>query len=121
MIAAEQKLQLDLSWALDAVEGDRDLLKEVVADVMTETPFQLKELEASCRAADGAQIARTAHTLKGSVGILGRGRAWELAGIIEQMGYSGQAEEACQALHRLIYELEQLKGFFAKPHWEQYV
>lgn len=115
----EQTGLFDLTWAMDALDGDMDLLKEVVSDVLDEAPGQLNDLQLSYRSANSAQMARNAHALKGSLGTLGQGRVWALAARLEQMGYKGEIEEAGDLLTRLANELEKLRVFFSKPHWEQ--
>ena len=45
MESSGKNVLFDLSWAIDALDGDVGLLKEVVSDVMDETPGQLDDLE----------------------------------------------------------------------------
>ncbi|MBX3437977.1 MAG: response regulator, partial [Planctomycetaceae bacterium] len=58
---------VDWNSALQVVQGDRELLTEVVGAVLEEVPRLLRELEQAIDAGDARSIQRLAHTIKGNM------------------------------------------------------
>jgi len=81
---------MPLSWdhaaALQRVDGDAELLAELVEIFLDDYPRHLAALQRSLAQKDYAALHKAAHTLKGSLGYLGAGEGEQLAAAIEQAG-----------------------------------
>jgi HPt (histidine-containing phosphotransfer) domain-containing protein len=77
---------LDEEGMLERVDGNRDLLREVVGLFLAAYPRQREELRAAIERGDAGEVARVAHTIKGSVAFFCAGPAVELARGLEMMG-----------------------------------
>ncbi len=73
----------DREAALKLVEGDAELLAEVIGVSLTELPRQLDDLEQAISRADVTAARRHAHTLKGTAGTLGATRLREASYAME--------------------------------------
>lgn len=95
---------------LEQVDGDRDLLKELIDIFSGQTRQQLQILRESVAAKDAPTVRRAAHTIKGSVANFGAQPAFELAFCLEQMGADGALDQAPAALDALAAELVRLES-----------
>ena len=73
--------------ALERVDGDEPLLRELIQIFLEETPKQLALLQQAIETANPEHIERTAHSLKSELGYLGLPNAAEKAKDLEQMGH----------------------------------
>ena len=103
----------DFDAALDHVEGDRELLDEVVRIFSDECPRKMEEIRNSIRAADPLLLERAAHSLKGAASNLCAAGVMHFAEDLEQSarakdvsraGTQFQSLEA--AVKKLLNELE---------------
>lgn len=82
-------LPIDKTKALEIVDGDEDLYRELVRMLLDEAIRETTEIEKALQAGDARTVERTAHSLKGAAANLAaepiRSIAWEL----EQAGRSG--------------------------------
>ena len=74
----------DADRALARLEGDRRLLREMIAIFRTESSMLMTAIRRAAARADLNALARSAHTLKGATGTLGAPRAFEAARRVEQ-------------------------------------
>jgi CheY-like chemotaxis protein/HPt (histidine-containing phosphotransfer) domain-containing protein len=74
-----------INWqhAMETVDGDRDLLRELIAVFSEETPRLLRGLEAALAAGDAPTAERLVHTMKGSVRPFSATAAFDLAHQVE--------------------------------------
>jgi CheY-like chemotaxis protein len=98
----------DLSTAISGVEGDRELLVELLAIFAEDGPGQLRAVRDAVSRSDEAALAFAAHTLKGSLRALGAGKAAALAERLEQLGREGGFGGAPGLLAALESEIEQV-------------
>jgi two-component system sensor histidine kinase/response regulator len=108
---------LDQAAALAQMDGDPDLLAEMAGVLLQDCPRQLAAIRTAITHGDSKLLERTAHKLKGSLGIFGAKQAFEAALCLENMASEGdliRAEEAFAvlevALKRLTPDLEGLAG-----------
>ena len=102
------KCDYDWSIALETVQGDRDLLRELVSTYATESPQLLRQMHSAIATGDAKLLQRAAHTLKSSLRYFGGGRLVELAFTLENQGRAGTVTDAAP----LLADLEsQLPGF----------
>jgi CheY-like chemotaxis protein/HPt (histidine-containing phosphotransfer) domain-containing protein len=104
----------DREQALASVEGDLELLKEVVTIFLEEYPKTIKDIRDAIDGTDSHRLNRSAHALKGSVGNFGARKAYDLALRLELMGKSGDLTGADEAFHVLADEMERLKATLAE-------
>jgi signal transduction histidine kinase/DNA-binding response OmpR family regulator len=104
----------DREQALASVEGDLELLKEVVTIFLEEYPKTIKDIRDAIDGTDSHRLNRSAHALKGSVGNFGARKAYDLALRLELMGKSGDLTGADEAFHVLADEMERLKTTLAE-------
>ena len=110
---------VDISAALQSVEGDQDLLVDLFEAFQQDYPKQLTELQDAIGAGDAERMAQVAHSLKGAVGYFGAQTVHALAYRLETMGYQAELEGASSILQQLERELERLSAFVAETNWAQ--
>jgi len=88
---------IDWQQALDAIEGNRELLGELIGIFREECPKLRSEIATSLQSGDLPGLRRAAHTLKGALGHLAAGNGVQLAQQIEDHARRGSAE----AIHPL--------------------
>jgi signal transduction histidine kinase/CheY-like chemotaxis protein len=86
----------DSARALESVDGDESLLRELVQIFLEEIPHQLANLQKGIEASDLEQIERTAHSLKGELGCLGLMDAAQKARDLERMGHERAVQPAAE-------------------------
>jgi HPt (histidine-containing phosphotransfer) domain-containing protein len=100
---------MDWAKALEVVQGDRALLKDMIDAFLEEYPRMLDDIRLSIATSDRAVLQRAAHTVKGSMRYFGAHVAFDRAYELECMGREGIFDGAPQQLQRLETELLRLK------------
>jgi HPt (histidine-containing phosphotransfer) domain-containing protein len=102
---------------LAELDGDEELLSELIDTMRDEAPKLLHEVRVAVEAGDAALVGRAAHTLKGAVSNFGARAAADAALCLERMGRSGDLGDVSPALATLevemallITELDQAAG-----------
>ena len=98
----------DPSVVLNRVDGDRELLREVVMLFFEDTPKLLTEMRAAIDRGDARALERAAHTLKGSISNFGVPSAVAPALRLEQMARAGELAPALAAWEQLQLQVNQL-------------
>ena len=98
----------DREAMLAELDGDTELLLELVATMKDEAPKLLHELRMAVDAADAALVGRAAHTLKGAVSNFGARDAADAALRLERMGRAGDLADVASALASLESEMRTL-------------
>jgi two-component system sensor histidine kinase/response regulator len=98
----------DMATALQRVDGDRDLLDEIIRIFMDECPRMIADLQQAFDAGDLRKIERSAHTLKGSASNLGATVVSLSAADMEAKSHAGDLGGAKAALTRLQREVKSL-------------
>jgi HPt (histidine-containing phosphotransfer) domain-containing protein len=91
------------------IEGDLDLLREIVSLFLADYPRRLGELKDAVTRGDSDAVSSVAHSIKGSVGSLAAQPCYEAAQRLERMGISGDLTAAGAACAALEAEVERLK------------
>lgn len=99
----------DRQAMLDEVEGDEDLLEEVLQIFLEHTPKQLKELRRAVEAGDALQVQEQAHSLKGAAASIKAETMRAAALEMELAGRNRALEGAGALLEDLAREFERLK------------
>lgn len=100
---------IDWRKALDSLDGNRQLLGELVTIFKEECPKWRREIEASLAAGDATVLRRAAHTLKGSLAHLAAERGRVMAEQIELKAREQNLQAAHELWPRLQAELDKLE------------
>ena len=73
----------DLTIALETVEGDRELLREILQITVDEDRQMLQQLDAAISANDAALVRRLAHTIKGGAQSIAASETRDASALIE--------------------------------------
>jgi len=98
----------DISVALENVDGDHQLLHELVHVMLEDTPHILQRLQQAVNERDPQAIRLAAHSLKSSVAILGASAAAEAAAQLESAGQSGEIQNPERLYDDLSNRIDQL-------------
>jgi CheY-like chemotaxis protein/HPt (histidine-containing phosphotransfer) domain-containing protein len=112
--AAETGPALDEAAALAYAGDDRELLSELLGIFLADGPEHLQALRDAVAGTDPAALMRAAHTLSGSLRVLGAGAAIALVGRLEGLGREGRLEGAAALLARFEPELERVRDAAAE-------
>ncbi|MBI3667208.1 MAG: response regulator [Acidobacteria bacterium] len=102
-------LVLDKNDFLARVNGNAELMKDLVRVFLTECPKSFARIEKAVAARDSKALEFSAHSLKGSLGNFSARSAFEAALQLEMMGRRGDLTDAEQAYFKLHEEIERLK------------
>ena len=111
---AEAKLlapaDLPFEWdaALESVGGDEAMLRELAEMFFVECPKLMQQIREHIAGADGPELRRAAHTLKGSAHVFGAEATAEAAHRLEEIGREGAFADAREALALLEDEVGRL-------------
>ena len=99
---------IDWKDALNRVRGDVDLLRELTVIFLDELSKWRASLRDGVTRSDAELIGRTAHTLKGSLGMFAAANAYAAAEHLEGLVRNGMSADAPATLARLERELDAL-------------
>lgn len=98
----------DLEAALGRMEGDQDLLEEMIDIFLSDYPNQVNEIRAAIDRKDAEELVNAAHALKGAVGNFGAKRVFELAQSLEKSAKDSNCEDWLNSFQNLEQELAKL-------------
>jgi CheY-like chemotaxis protein/HPt (histidine-containing phosphotransfer) domain-containing protein len=99
----------DLDEVLARVEGDRDLLNELITIFRSESPKLLTDIRRYAEQKDGKGLQQSAHALKGAAGNLGARRASSAALAMEMLARGGDLSLALDRLGELESTMQHLE------------
>jgi len=94
--------------ALRLADGDDDLVQELIEIYLSQMAHVLSQIGDALSRTDFSTIRDRAHSIKGSTGLLGAGRATNAAWMLEQDAKAGRMRECEQQFTQLKAELSQL-------------
>lgn len=98
----------DLSQLESRLDGDAELVREILGLFCDDVPIQLASLESAVAGANWQAAARFAHSIKGSAGNVGGLRVHAVAGALESTIRSGEVAGAGDLLQALHSEIDAL-------------
>ncbi len=99
----------DLGAALDSLDGDTELLREIVGISLTQFPKHLEKIREAVSTQNPKSLEHAAHSAKGTAAnLLARG-AMEAASRLEEIGRAGSVAESKEALVKLESEIAKLQ------------
>ena len=99
---------IDRKRALAVVDGDTELLCDLLRIFATEAPATMEKLRAAVEAHDAPAIQLAAHTLKGSVCNFGAGEAVQAALKLEAMAQNGDVQNVAKGFRSLQKEIRRV-------------
>jgi len=105
---------LDEVAALACAGGDRQLLGELLGIFLADVPGHLQAIRDAVAGAQPAALMRAAHTLSGSLRVLGAAASIALVGQLEALGREDRLEGAAAVLARLEPELARVQSAAAE-------
>ena len=100
---------LDEALLVSRVDGDPQLLSDLVDLFLEESPRLVDEIRVALERKDAKAVERGAHDLKGSTSNLAARMASEAALELERLARAGDLVEAESVLQKLELQLERLK------------
>lgn len=110
--------QWDQAAALRRVDGDAELLAELLQVFFNDYPNQLERLLQAAACQDYASLRRTAHRLKGGLGYLAAGEAERMAREIEAVADDAEPSEVTALVFELAARVEALRELMPCPKGE---
>jgi HPt (histidine-containing phosphotransfer) domain-containing protein len=104
-----QENALDISAALERVEGDRQLLEELAALFAEESVKNIQGIREAFRAGDAFLLERLAHTIKGASSNIGAMSLSRAALALEEQARSRDLSKAFERIAALEAEAERLR------------
>jgi HPt (histidine-containing phosphotransfer) domain-containing protein len=99
---------VELQALLEALEGDREALVELIGDFLATYPGHLLHISEAICAGNARHLEKSAHKFKGSLGIFSRAEPLALTQRLIDMGERETLEQAPQTLDLLQCEMERL-------------
>jgi two-component system sensor histidine kinase/response regulator len=107
-VAGERPV-FDRQTALDRINGEEQLLQEVIELFLGDAPSRLTEVRVALEQGDPKRLQIAAHSLKGAAGYVGAERTAAQALKLEELGQRGDLSPALNEFRQLEYEIEQLR------------
>ena len=107
-LPAPADLPFEWDSALENVGGDEAMLRELAEMFFAECPKLMQQIREHIASADGPELRRAAHTLKGSAHVFGAEEAAEAAHRLEEIGREEAFADAEEALALLEDEVARL-------------
>lgn len=102
-------LVFDRAGALGRMDGDEDLLQEIIAVFLADVPDRMQDLQQMLTATEASGVERIAHGIKGAAANVGAEATRAVAAEVEQLGRAGDLQQAAAAITRLEQEVERLR------------
>jgi HPt (histidine-containing phosphotransfer) domain-containing protein len=100
---------LDEAALMTLVGGNRNLASELAELYLTDLQPRLTEITAAVGERDGDRLRAAAHALRGSSGSMRAENVSAAAGVLEEMGRSGEMDGVLRALELLNVALASLR------------
>jgi two-component system, sensor histidine kinase and response regulator len=113
-IDSSPTVPFDAAALLERVEGDAELLREIVDLFATDSPRLLKELRQASADGNAGILKRAAHTLKGAASNFGAIAVVDAARDLETMGREGNLADAPAVCGRLEESLRVFEDGLAR-------
>lgn len=99
---------IDRGDALDRLDGDEELLDELLRIFRDDAPAMLRRLEETGAGLDDHALERAAHSVKGASATISARSVSAFAADVERLAREGRRDEARARLPELRRELERL-------------
>ena len=103
--AASREPVIDWNQALEGIDGDRQLLADVIGAFLETLPNSVAAITAALQSQQGVPLQRAAHSLKGELLAIGATAAAESARQLEELGRQSSLGEAGTVFTKLQQQL----------------
>lgn len=100
---------LDRDALVELLDGKLELIVTIIDAFLDDCSDYMTAIRAAVEAEDADRLTRAAHGLKGATGSLRAGPARDAAGVLEEMGQTGNFAGADAALETLEREIDRLQ------------
>ena len=100
----------DLAALEQRLDGDRELVLDVIRLFLEDCPLRLRAIRDACDAGDMPGLQQAAHSLKGAAAYLEAAAVVEAARQLETAGRDGRGGDALEMLARVEQEAAVLAG-----------
>jgi HPt (histidine-containing phosphotransfer) domain-containing protein len=110
---------LDLTYLIEASDGDADFIQEIVNDYLREMGRHFQDLKTSAATHDMTLLIRSAHTIKGASANVGASRVRETASRLESQAKKGSLDGSESLIELVGQELGRVKDIVERegiPH-----
>jgi two-component system, sensor histidine kinase and response regulator len=107
--APSESAVFDSQAALERVEGDSDLLREMVSVFLESSEAMMDDIRRAATNQDARGAERAAHALKGCLANLSANEAWQSAALVEKLGREGVFDGLALACGQLESAMERLR------------
>ena len=108
---------VDFPSALRGVEGDHEILAEIIEIFLEDCPQRLHELEQAVNEGHATRIKQAAHSLKGMVACFRARKAQGLADEMEALGKTGDLAKTSALLPQLLLEFARVMNHLSTSDW----
>lgn len=98
----------DRSAALERMEGDEELLLEMIELFLEDCPSQMESIRTALASRDPEMLTNAAHAFKGSVGNFGARTSYDAAQRVEELAKESKIDESDAAVSHLEAEVNRL-------------
>ncbi len=99
----------DIAGSLDRVDGDKELLCELIDIFFEEFDSQKAILVSAVSQLDLKQVESCAHAMKSALGNIGASKAFEQAYLVEKMGKQQESTGLSEQVGALFAHIEEFK------------
>lgn len=99
----------DRAAFLERIDGDEDLLEELLKTFLEYTPHQLQEIQQALEAGDALGLQGQAHSIKGAAASINAEALREAAWQVELAGKNGEIDRARSLVAALSREFDRLQ------------
>ena len=115
--SSTNELVFDISNIMNTLDGDKEILLELVKVFISDYPEQLKGIGKAIATKNFEQLVKAAHKFKGAVSNFGFKRAYEIAHELERMGKESRLSGSKLLQDELSVEMKKFELFFTNPSW----
>ena len=106
------KKLIDEAAALESVGGDKDFLKEIVGDLITEGDSAKESMDAAVAASDFKVLGECAHKVKGAASYISLEKLTTAAKILQDLGYAANDFDSIRVVYPVfVTALEEVKAY----------
>ena len=103
---------IDLADVLRRIQGDKELLIELVEIFLNDTPQRFQDTARLIEKADFVELADVAHSIKGAASNIGAIKIWQSFKALEEAAKQKDLPQVHHLFQRACAEFDELKGYF---------
>jgi two-component system, sensor histidine kinase and response regulator len=116
---APANIPTDAASILKKLDGDKNLMEELICLLLGDGKNDLKKIRESLIAHDSENATFITHGLKGELGNIGFQKGYKLAFELEKALHENRFADAIIYLENLGKEMKVWENFFNSPHWKE--